>query len=92
MKNFSCSPLINRKHVCLAVQMVTLQKVKMFLFLIGKITFFGIIINVQIAMRLALLVKVKEHSLMVFKILVFQETTKIVHLVLRYLISLLKKN
>jgi hypothetical protein len=72
--------------------MVTLQKVKMFLFLIGKITSFGITINVQIAMRLALLVKVKEHLLMVFKILVFQETTKIVHLVLRYLISLLKKN
>ena len=72
--------------------MVIRHKVKVFQFMIGKIILFGITINVQLVMKLALLVKVKEHLLMVYKILGFREMIKIVHLVLKYLTSLKKKN
>ena len=72
--------------------MVIRHKVKVFQFMIGKIILFGITINVQLVMKFALLVKVKELILMVFKILGFLEMIKIVHLVLKYLTSLKKKN
>jgi hypothetical protein len=65
--------------------MVLQLKVKIYQSMIGKEIISGTIINVHIVMKLVLLVKVKEHLLMVYKILVFLETIKIVPLVHKYL-------